>query len=130
MAFLQEIVPFQKTHVDYKKIVFSFDARHIHPIDEMDMYRQSGEMLFSTMTTTTMSLSNSKVASSNMQSQLKIEKLSCLAKDNRINTLEQLVVKVGYDPHNCKGAEEIIKKKNADVVALQKKLKLPSTEDP
>ena len=65
-----------------------------------------------------------------MQSQLNIEKLSCLAKDNRIKTFEELVVKVGYDPTNCKAAEEIIKKKNAWISALQKKLKLPSIEDP
>ena len=116
MAFLQAIVPFPKTRVGYKKIVFSFDARHIHPIDQVDMHRQSGEMLFSTMTTTNISLSNSKVALSNMQSQLKIEELSCLAKYNRINTLEELVVKVGYDPHNCKGGKKIIKKKNANML--------------
>lgn len=123
MAFLQATVPFPKTHVDYKKIVFSFNARHIHPIEEMDMDRKSGEILFSTMNTIVMSLSNSKAALSNMQSQLKIEKLSCLSKDNRIKALEELVVKVGYEPHNCKGAEEIIKKKNAGIATLRKQLK-------
>ena len=82
------------------------------------MHIQSREMLFSTMTTTTMSLSKLKVALSNMQSQLKIEKLSCLDKDNRINTLEELVVKVGYDPNKCKETEEIIKMKNVDITTL------------
>lgn len=60
----------------------------------MDMHRQSGEMLFYTMTTTTMSLSKLKVAFSNVQSQVKIEKFSSLAKDNRLKSLEDLVVKV------------------------------------
>ena len=95
----------------------------------MDMNTHPGEMLFSTMTTKAMSLSKLKLALSNLQSQLKIEKLSPLAKDNRMKTLEELVVKVGYDPKDCKAAEEINKKKNADIVALRKHLKIPSIED-
>ena len=51
------------------------------------------------------------------------------AKDNRIKTLEELVLKIGYDPANIKAVEEMIKKKNADVATLRKKLKLPPTED-
>ena len=79
---------------------------------------QSGEMLFSTMTTTTMSLSKFKLALSNMESQFKLEKFSSLAKDNRMKKLEELVVKVGYNPKDFKVVEEIIKKKNADIAAL------------
>jgi len=67
---------------------------------------------------------------SNAQTQLKLEKISSFAKDNRINTLEELVLKISYDPVNIKAAEEIIKKKNADIDTLRKQLKLPPTEDP
>ena len=59
-----------------------------------------------------MSLSKLKVALLNMESQLKLEKLYSLAKDNRMKKLEELVVKVGYDPKDHKETEEIIKKKN------------------
>jgi hypothetical protein len=43
--------------------------------------------------------------------------------------LEELVLKIGYDPSNIKVAEEMIKKKNADITSLRKQLKLPPTED-
>jgi hypothetical protein len=60
---------------------------------------------------------------------LKFEKISSFAKDNMIKTLEELVIKIRYDPSNVKATEEMIKKKNADITSLRKKLKLPPTED-
>jgi hypothetical protein len=39
------------------------------------------------------------------------------------------VLKIGYDPLNVKAAEEMLKKKNADIASLRKQLKLPPTED-
>jgi hypothetical protein len=56
-------------------------------------------------------------------------KISSFTKDNRIKTLEELVLKIGYDPSNVKAAEEMIKNKNANITALRKQLKLPPTED-
>ena len=49
--------------------------------------------------------------------------------DNRIKTLEELVLKIGHDPSNVKVVEEMLKKKNADIASLRKQLKLPPTED-
>lgn len=37
-----------------------------------------------------------------------MEKVSALAKDTKIKTLEDLVIKVGYDPANINAAEEFI----------------------
>ena len=130
MDFLQAQIAFPKSPYHYKKTMFSFDTSQIHPIDQMDMHKQTGEMLFSTMTTTTMSLSKLRTALSNVQSQLKLEKISSLAKDNRIKSLEDFVIKVGYDPKDVKAGELLLKKKDADIVALKKQLKFPSTEDP
>jgi hypothetical protein len=59
-----------------------------------------------------------------------MEKVSSLAKDNRIKSLEDLVVKIGYDPKDVNAVEEIIKKKNLDIASLRKQLKLPTIEDP
>jgi hypothetical protein len=50
-------------------------------------------------------------------------------KDNRIKTLEELVLKISYDPSNVKAAKEMIKKNNADIASLRKQLKLPPTKD-
>jgi hypothetical protein len=56
--------------------------------------------------------------------------MSSFAKDNRIKTLEELVLKIGYDPANVKATEEMIKNKNADIASLRKQLNLPPIEDP
>ena len=96
----------------------------------MEMHKQIGEMIFSTITNIAMSLSKMQVTLENIKSQLNMEKVSSFAEDTRIKTLEDLVIKLGYDPANVNAAEELIKKKNADIAALRKKLKLPATEDP
>jgi hypothetical protein len=95
----------------------------------MDMHRQTGEMIFSTLKNTSMTTSKLQVSLTNIQSQLKIEKISSLAKDNKIKSLEELVLKIGYDPANVKEVEELIKKKNVDIASLRKQLKLPATKD-
>lgn len=59
-----------------------------------------------------------------------MEKLFSLAKDNRIQHLKDLVLKIGYDPKDVSVVEDIIKKKNVDIAALRKQLKLPSRGDP
>ena len=46
-----------------------------------------------------------------------------------IKTLEELVLKIGYDPLNVKSTEEMIKKKNVDIASLRKQLKLSPTKD-
>ena len=56
----------------------------------------------------------------NVQTQLKLEKISSFAKDNRIKTLEELVLEIGYDPSNVKAVKEMLKKKNANIASLRK----------
>jgi hypothetical protein len=48
MEFLQAQVPHPKTTSDYKKASFEFDVKEVHPTDQMDMHRKTGEMIFST----------------------------------------------------------------------------------
>ena len=60
------------------------------------------------MTTTTMSLSKLRLAFPNVQSQLKIEKVTSLSKDNKLKSLEDIIIKIGYDPQDCKAIEEIL----------------------
>jgi hypothetical protein len=55
--------------------------------------------------------------------------VSYFAKDNRIKSLEELVLKIGYDPSNVKVVEEMLKKNNIDIASLRKKLNMTSTED-
>jgi hypothetical protein len=57
-----------------------------------------------------------------------LEKISCLAKDNKIKSLEELVLKIGYDPSNVKEDEELLKNKNDNIESLRKKMKHLATE--
>jgi hypothetical protein len=106
MAFLQAQVPHPKEISDYKRATFEFDVKEVHPADQMDMHRQTGEMIFSTLENTSMTAAKLQVSLNNVQSQLKLEKVSSLAKDNKIKSLEELVLKIGYDPSNVKAVKE------------------------
>jgi hypothetical protein len=86
-------------------------------------------MIFSTLGNASTTATKLQVSLSNVQTQLKLEKISSFAKDNRIMTLEELVLKIGYDPSNVKEVEEMLKKKNSDIASLRKQLKLPPKED-
>jgi hypothetical protein len=49
MAFLQAQVPDPKVITDYKRETFKFQTKDVHPADQMDLHRQIGEMVFSTL---------------------------------------------------------------------------------
>ena len=87
-------------------------------------------MLYSTVAFKEMSVNKLQNTILNMQDQMKVEKASLYAKDLRIKALEELVLQVGYDPSDIKAVELLIKKKNEDIAALRKQLKLPQSEHP
>jgi hypothetical protein len=95
----------------------------------MDLHRKTGEMVFSTLSNASTIAAKLQVSLNNVQTQLNLEKISSFAKDNGIKSLEELVLKIGYDPSNVKAAEEMLKKKNVDIASLRKQLKLSATED-
>jgi len=86
-------------------------------------------MIFSTLTNTSLTTLKLQVSLNNVQSQLKLENISSLAKDNKIKSLEELVLKIGYDPSNVKANEELLKNRNVDIASLRKQLKLLAIED-
>jgi hypothetical protein len=49
MAFLQAQVPDPKVITDYKRETFEFQTKDVHPDDQMDLHRKTGEMVFSTL---------------------------------------------------------------------------------
>ena len=65
----------------------------------------------------------------NTSAQLELEKASSLAKDNRIKSLEEIIIELGHDPKDAKGIKALIKKEE-DIAALKKQLKLPITMHP
>jgi hypothetical protein len=129
MEFLQAQVPDPKVIIDYKRATFEFRTKDMHLINQMHLHRETGEMVFSTLAHASTTASRLQVSLNNVQTQLKLEKISSFAKDNRIKTLEELVLKMGYNPSNVKEFEDMINKKNAYIVSLRKQLKLPPTVD-
>ena len=120
MEFLQAEVPDPKVITDHKRETFEFHTKDVHHAVQMDMHRQIGEMVFSTLAHASTTASRLQVSLNNVQTQLKLEKISSFAKDNMIKTLEEMVLKIGYDPSNVKAVEEMIKKKNVDIASLRK----------
>jgi hypothetical protein len=49
MVFLQAQVPQPKEIIDYKRSTLEFDAKQVHPADQMDLHKKTGEMVFSTL---------------------------------------------------------------------------------
>ena len=60
IIFLEPKVTRPRTADDYTKSIFSFDTDLIYPNDQIDLHKQPGEMIFSTLT-------NSTVATSRLQ---------------------------------------------------------------
>jgi len=56
----------------------------------------------------------------NTTAQLDWEKASYLAKDNRIKSLEEIIMELGHDPKDAKGIKALIKKKEEAISALRK----------
>jgi len=67
---------------------------------------------------------------SNISTQYQLEKASSHAKDTRIKSLEDLVIELGHHPKDIKATEQLIKKKNDDIAALKKQLKIPQLQHP
>jgi hypothetical protein len=66
MAYLQAQVPQPKTISDYKRATFEFDAAEVHPTDQMDLHRKTGEMIFSTLANTSTTAAKLQVSLNNV----------------------------------------------------------------
>ena len=100
MTFLQPTAQTPKSSSDYKKTNFEVLAQEIHPLDQIEFHKQAGEMIYSTMTTKAMSVQKLQNTLANIIDQLKLEKSSSEEKNNRIKSLEELVIEVGNEPKN------------------------------
>lgn len=66
MSFLQAQIPFPKTAADYKKLVFSFDVEHIDPINQIELHKQTREVMYPTLTNTAMTTSKLQASLKNI----------------------------------------------------------------
>ena len=119
-----------QSSADYLKTNLEVLAKDIHPMDKIELHKQTGEMVYASLVDKT--LDNYKLTSSlnATASQLELERASSQAKDNRIKTLEEIIIEIGHNPNDIKGIQEILKIRDADMAALRKKVKLPATIHP
>jgi hypothetical protein len=94
----------------------------------MDLQRQTREMVFSTLAHASSTAAKLQVSLNNVHTQLKMEKISSFANDNIIKSLEELVLKIRYDPSNVKTTEEILKKKNVLRTKYQYSIEKPQNK--
>lgn len=120
MSFIKPPVKQPRTLVDYKRIDFEVLARDIHPIDQIELHKHVGKMIYSTLTGKAIAAHQLQNSLSNILAQYQLEKASSQAKDTRIKSLEDLVIELGHDPKDIKANEQLIKRKNDDIAALKK----------
>jgi len=109
-----------QTAADYLQTSFEVMAKEIHPLDQIELHRQTGEMIYSTLTGKAMMAQRLENSLKNTTAQLQLERSSSQAKDNRIKSLEELVIGLGHNPKDVKAAEALRKKKDEDIAALRK----------
>src|ERR1700734_725450 len=123
-------VPPPQSAADYIRTNLEVLSKDIHPMDQIELHKQTGEMVYATLADRAMLAHQLKESLKNTNRQLDLERLSSSAKDNRIKTLEDIIVEQGYNPNDLKGAKALMKKKEDDIAALRKQAKLPPTIHP
>ena len=130
MTFVKPTAQQPKTTSDFKRVDFEVLARDIHPIDQIELHTQAREMIYSTLIGKSIATHQLQNSLNNISAQFHIGKASSQAKDTRIKSLEDLVIELGHDPKDIKATEKRMKKKNDDIAALKRQLKVPQLHHP
>ena len=112
---------------DYIRTNLEVLSKDIHPMVQIELQKKTGEMVYSTLADKIMLAHKLQNSLNNTSTQLDLEKASYLGKDNRIKSLEDIIIELGHDPKDAKGIKALIKKKEEDIAALRKQLNLPTT---
>ena len=124
-------IPQPQTAADYINKNLEVLSKDIHPMDQIELHKQTGEMVYATLADKAMLAHQLKESLKNTNTQLDLERMSSSAKENGIKTLEEIIVELGNDPKkDAKGIQALIKKKEEDIAALRKQLRLPATMHP
>lgn len=98
MTFFKPIAQKPNTLSYFKRVDFEVLARDIHPIDQIEMHKQVGEMIYSTLTGKAIATHQLQNSLNNISAQFQLDKASSQDKDTRIESLEDLVIELGHDP--------------------------------
>ena len=123
-------VPQPQSAADFVRTRVEVMAKDIHPMDQIELHKQTGDMVYATLVDRATMAHELKESLKNTNIQLDFERMSSMAKDNRIESLEDIIIDLGHDPKDPKGVRALMKKKDDDLNALKKRLKLLPTEHP
>ena len=123
-------VPQPQIAPDYIRTNLEVLAKDIHPMDQIELHNQTGDMVYATLVDKAMLAHQLKESLTNTNTQLDLERMSSTAKDNKIKTLEEIIMDLGHDPKDAKGIKAPMKKKEDDIATLKKQLRLPATMHP
>lgn len=76
MIFLKPTTQQPKSMVDYLKMEFEVLAKDIHPIDQIELHKQNGVMVYSTLTSNAIVADQPQNALNNISAQFQLEKAS------------------------------------------------------
>ena len=105
---------------DYIKNNLEVLSKDIHPMYQIELHKQTREMVYSTLADKALLAHKLQNSLHNTSAQLELEKASSLAKDNRIKSLEEIIIELGHDPKDPKRIQALIRKKEEDIAALKK----------
>ena len=111
LSHFKPTVPHPKSAADYVKTRVEVLAKDIHPMDQIELHKQTGEMVYATLVERATLAHELKESLKNTNTQLDFERISSLAKDNRIKSLEDIIIDLGHDPKDPKGVKALMKKK-------------------
>ena len=83
-------------------------ARDVNPIDQIEFHKHAGEMIYFTLIAKAMDAFKLQDSLHNVIAQYKLEKASSQAKDNKIKSLEDLVIELDHDPSDINVTEQLI----------------------
>lgn len=130
MSYFKPKVHQPQSETDYIRTNLEVLAKDIHPIDHIDLHKKTGEMVYSTLADKAMLAHKLQNSLNNTSIQLDLEKASSLEKNNRIKSLEDIIIELGHDPKDAKGIKALMKKKKEDIDAFRKQLKMPPSMHP
>jgi len=115
---------------DYLRTNLEVLAKDIHPMDQIELHKQTGEMVYASLANKTLVNYRLENSLNNTTAQLELERASSQAKDNRIKALEEIIIELGHDPKDIKVVQALLKLRDADMAALRKMVKVPATIHP
>ena len=130
MSHFMPAVTQPQSAADYVRTNLEVLSKEIHPMDQIELHKQTGEMVYVSLADKTLVNYRLENSLNNTTAQLELERASSQAKDNRIKALEDIIIELGHDPQDIKAVQTLLKLRDADMAALRKMVKIPATLHP